>query len=580
MLFNLGMTADAAAAHNSELTNSQPETQLSMPSRHSSPRPFSFSTLPSWSLGSRSVKGKATGPENLHHEQRRSMPIPAVDPVYSSDEDRYPTAGPLPVRSQFTPPKSTKQPLRPKTTYQLAHPATNARHKRLKLRPKLLLQLQRVSSTSRPVPVFDVLPSTLFMPRLARKVPAKLRSKRGLGPNDLIVTTSDLYERANRDAADKNPGPDEENGERREVVGTICQPLKEDALSKGKAEICLECGPVWQATPLSNGSYEFTANTDSGVMVLRWVRRGPKKRRVSGPPGSILPEDTRRFTFSVIDPTTRRHPVIASMARNHLEVYDRYSMPSTAPSSPTSAMSVISDNSEVDVPLDQQVIETDEKLRMLIIVTGVWVAFREGWSHNFRYNDAAVNSKTPRAASLSKNALTAAPGGEDDRIVIGRDSNQDRQASADPTRRVVTWTPTPSHQIPVSDRSTPYGSVSKRSNSTGAAFIKRSNRRNSAGTRHNALCSPRQSYDGSTDPKSARQIPGCRSRSELEKEEREDTKLDSTPSHSKTTHRSKQEGKSQLDGQAESPCPTKGKRRHRFSNLFDFLIRKGGHHHN
>ncbi|KAL2798407.1 hypothetical protein BJX66DRAFT_295527 [Aspergillus keveii] len=570
MLFNLGMTADAAAAHNNELASSHSETQLSIPSRHSSPRPFSFSSLPPWRSSSRAGREKSAEPERPRYEQRRSMPITAIEPISSSDDDRYSTAGPSPVRSQFAHLKSSKQTLRPKTTYQLAHPATNARLKRLKLRPKLLLQLQRVSSTSRPVPVFDVLPSTLFMPRLARKVPNILRGKRRLGPNDLIVTTSDLYERAAGDG-EKSLSSDEENGEHRDVVGTICQLLKEDALAKGKAEICLESGAVWEATPLPNGSYEFAANTDAGLMILRWVRRGPKKRRVSAPPGSILPEDTtRRFTFSIIDPTTRRHPVIASMTRNNLEVYDRYSLPSTAPSSPTSAMSVISDNSEFDDPLDQQVIETDEALRMLIIVTGIWVAFREGWSHNFRYNDAATSPKAVRSPSVSKSTST----GEDDRVIPGRDSDQDKQAPTDSNRRIVTWTQTP-HQSPTTDRSAQYNSLSKRSNSTGAAFIERTNRRNSSSTRHNALCSPRQSYDGSAEPKPRQ---NGRSRSEQRKSEREDTKLDSTPPQPKSTRSSKQDGQT-INNQSESPRPTKGKRRHRFSNLFDFLIRKGGHHH-
>ncbi|RDW60491.1 uncharacterized protein DSM5745_10949 [Aspergillus mulundensis] len=568
MLFNLGLTADAAAAHNSELASPQTETQHSMPSRVSSPRPFSFSNLPSWGLGSRFSGEKTAETGRPRFEQRRSMPITAIEPRSSSDEDRYSTAGPSPVRqySQHKHPKQSSP--RPKTIYQLAHPATNARHKRLKLRPKLLLQLQQVSSTSRPVPVFDVLPSTLFMPRLARKVPAALRGKRGLGPNDLIVTTSDLYQPTVGEGADRNLSSDEENGDHREVVATICQPCKEDALSKGKAEICLNSGTVWEATPLPNGSYEFAANTDSGLMILRWVRRGPKKRRMSAPPGSIPPEDTRRFTFSVIDPTTRRHPVIASMARNHLEIYDRYSLPSTAPSSPTStALSVISDASEMDLPLDQQVMETDEKLRLLITITSIWVAFREGWSHNFRYNDIAVTGRTGRSASISNNVSTPVQESEDD---------TDKQTSADPNRRVVTWTAAAS-QPPATDRSTQYGSLSKRSNSTGAAFLEKANRRNSSMNRHN-MASPRQSYDASFEPKNVRPDLVSGSWSQQRKADRENTKFES-PIRPKATHRSKQEDRqTAADDKLESLRPTKGKRRHRLSNLFDFLIRKSGHH--
>ncbi|KAL4921724.1 hypothetical protein BDW62DRAFT_115777 [Aspergillus aurantiobrunneus] len=577
MLFNLGLTADAAAAHNSELASSQSETQLSMPSRHSSPRPFSLGNFPLLGLNSRSVGEENAETDRPRNEQRRSMPVTAVEHISSSDEDRYSNAGLSPARHQFSHQKYAKQASRPKTTYQLAHPATNARHKRLKLRPKLLLQLQRVSPTSRPIPVFDVLPSTLFMPKLARKVPAILRGKRGLGPNDLIVTTSDLYQRSEGDGVDRNLSSDEENGDH-EVVATICQLLKEDAMSKGKAEICLNSGMVLEATPLPNGSYEFAASTDSGLVIMRWVRRGSKKRRVSAPPDSILSEDTRRFTFSVIDPATRRHPVIASMARNHLEVYDRYSIPSTAPSSPTSAMSILSDVSEMNAPLDQQVVETDEKLRLLIIITSIWVAFREGWSHNFHYHDSMVNGKSARSPSVSRNTSTKAPGVEEDRVLSGRESDPEKQASADSNRRAVTWTPAVSHP-PVGERSTHYGSSSKRSNSTGAAFIERSNRRNSSANRHTVLSSPRQSYDESSEPKHTRQLV-CRSRSRQRKADREETKLDSNPTQPKTAHRLKEEGhQTPLNGQQESARPTKGKRRHRFSNLFDFLVRKGGHQH-
>jgi hypothetical protein len=207
---------------------------------------------------------------------------------------------------------------------------------------------------------------------------------------------------------------------------------------------------------------------------------------------------------------------------------------------------------------------------MLIIVTGIWVAFREGWSHNFRYNDAATSPKAVRSPTVSKPTST----GEDDRVIPGRDSDQDKQAPTDSNRRIVTWTQTP-HQSPTTDRSAQYNSLSKRSNSTGAAFIERTNRRNSSSTRHNALCSPRQSYDGSAEPKPRQ---NGRSRSEQRKSEREDTKLDSTLAQPKSTRRSKQDGQT-VNNQSESPRPTKGKRRHRFSNLFDFLIRKGGHHH-
>lgn len=210
--------------------------------------------------------------------------------------------------------------------------------------------------------------------------------------------------------------------------------------------------------------------------------------------------------------------------------------------------------------------ETDEKLRLLITITSIWVAFREGWSHSFRYNDAPLNGKATRSTSASRNVSAPTPGEEE----------AHKPASGDPSRRVVTWTAAAS-QPPASDRSTQFGSLSKRSNSTGTAFLDRANRRHSSMNRQ-SVASPRQSYEGSPEPKAIRLNSAHRSGSQ-QQEVRENTKLESTPVTPKAAHRSKQEGRQiSIDGQLESPRP-KGKRRHRLSNLFDFLIRKSGHHH-
>ncbi|PTU18260.1 hypothetical protein P175DRAFT_0443854 [Aspergillus ochraceoroseus IBT 24754] len=583
MLFNLGMTADAAAAHNSDLVASKSDIHSSLPSRQSSSsRPFSFGTLPVCGLGNLYSKDKIPDPEIPRLEQRYSMPLTALERLSSSDDDRYSHTGPLPARPQFSYQKSSRPPaVRSKTTYQLAHPAINARQARLRLRPKLLLQLQRVSPTSRPVPVYDVVPSTVFKNRLARKVPAILRGKKGLGPNDLIVTTSDLYERTGIDPTERSLSSDDENGDHREVVATICQLFKEDALSKGKAEICLNTGSVWEATPLPNGSYEFAANTDAGILIVRWVRRGQKKRRVSAPPGSLEQEDTKRFTFSVINPNTRRHPVIACMTRNHLEVHDRYAMPpnSTAPSSPT-AMSVISDASELDAPLDQNLIETDENTRLLIIMTSIWVAFREGWSLNFRYNDSNCKP-TPKT---SKPASTT----DGDSVPGGKDHKPGPEVTTNANRRVTISSALPTQQ-PTVERSIRYGSLSKRSNSTGAAFIERSNRRTSGVNgrphRHSMFSSPRPSFDEASDSVSVARSSGCcRSRSQHVRADAEDMKDDLPPTrvpiHPEETPASqpRQLETSQPPDDQVGSGRTKGKRRHRFSNLFDFFVRRGHHH--
>lgn len=587
MLFNLGLTADAAAAHENEYPGLPSETQIPSPTRHSSPA-ISFASLPSWGLGSIYNRRKPTEPETT----QRTMPRKAAIDTLSSSDDGRSTVTPVLAPSRIARSQSVrKQSSRPKTSYQLAHPAAHARHRRLKLRPKLLLQLQRVSQTPRPLPLLDVLPSTVFLPPLARKFPMIFRGKKGLGPNDLIVVTSDLYERAPGDNGDRSLSSDDEGGEQREVVATICQLFRDDALSKGKAEICLNHGPVWEATPLANGSYEFVANTDDGIQVLRWVLRGGRNRRVSAPPG-FSQEDSKRFTFSVINPSTRRHPVVGTMTRNHLEVYDEYSIPTTPgiAGSPTSAMSVLSDFSEMDDPLDRKVLKTDNDLRMLIIITSIWVAFREGWSHNFTYDDSAlaINTKT---MCPSRHSSPTAIRSETDRFTERDDGHDDVPPLNGRRHRLSTSSYVPS-QSTVSDRSTTFGSLSRRSNSTGAAFIERTNRRASGSngrlTRHSTLSSPReQRQDETVEAKPARQDSKSRRLFSHRKSDVQDFKMTASPDQAIDGSRGYENNQSRqadsfrdkgIDSPADS-APSKGKRRHRISSLFEYIIRKTGHHH-
>ncbi|KAF5864693.1 hypothetical protein ETB97_006970 [Aspergillus alliaceus] len=585
MLFNLGLTADAAAAHEND-TGPQPASHPSGSlNRHSSPPTVSFATLPTMGLGSFYGRYKGSEVDRSHKGPLRAMSASPVASVVSSDGE-YSTAGTILGQSRDTRPQAVrKHSSRPKISYQLAHPASHARHKRLRLRPKLLLQLQRVSQTTRPLPVLDVLPSTVFLPRLSRKFPTIFRGKKRLGSNDLIVVTSDLYERAGGDIADKYLSSDEEHGDHQEVVATICQLLKEDVLSKGKAEICLKDGPVWEATPLPNGSYEFVANTENGIQILRWVLRGARNRRVSAPPGTTPQADTKRFTFSVINPNTRRHPVIATMARNHLEVFDEYAIPNASglPMSPTSAMSVISDDSEMDASLDKNVITTDDNLRTLIIITSIWVAFREGWSHNFTYDDSALTFNG--ALAPSRQSSPCAVRADNDPIPAGRDNRSERLASNGSKHRMSMPNSLSSQPNAEADRSTAYGSLSKRSNSTGAAFMERTNR-HAAGTngrpkRHSLRSSPREvdhNGNGLAESNGGSHTTRPRqSKAAIEEMNRHSTPLDQ-PLDSPGVESYQLHQLEPSDEKAKQLNRSSSTRRcrQRLSSIFDFLARK--HH--
>lgn len=576
MLLNLGLTADAAAAHESEFVDSRQESQLSSSTPYS---PFSSCAVTPL-LGS--LYNRYKGTETPESQQKHGTDMSA-----SNSESLSPSDGesslvdPAPTPSQLRRSYSKKRFPRPKTTYQLAHPVAHARHNRLKLRPKLLLQLQQVSHTPRPLPVLDVLPSTVYLPRLARKFPTVFGGRNGLGPNDLIIGTSDLYERA-LDTQNKR----RTDGKHQDVVATICQLRSEDALARGKADICFNDGPAWEATPLPNGSYEFVANTEHGRQTVRWVLRGSKSRR---PSGAGPHEDAKRFTFSMINPSTRRHPVAAAMTRNKLDVYDEYSIPSSVPKSPVTTMSMASDASQVDSQLEGSTFTTDDRLRTLIVVTSIWVAFREGWSHNFSYADTAsrLNSKAIRAPTSPKANLPATPGSENASVP---ELNGHSGTVSNVTKPHATFSNIPhSHTVPDGDwsRSAPSGKLSKRSNSTSSTFLRLSSRHGSPGAdgRENRHPMPSKtnhnqgrSRSNSTNPEQDdlnTQFHTDGDKAKAKYARNRDPVGNSTPEEARSARPAKsQESMSRVSADFDG---AKSKRRHRLSTMFDLLKKKGAH---
>lgn len=563
MLLNLGLTADAAAAHENEFVDSCQEPPRSSPK----PNSTSFATTPLRGLGSLYNRYKGAQTPQLQGRPVTDMSASNVGSLSSSDGE-YSLVDPMPAgSSRQGRSHSKKQSSRPKTSYQLAHPVAHARYKRLKLRPRLLLQLQQASHTPRPLPILDVLPSTVYLPRLARKFPTVFRGRNGLGPNDLIIVTSEQYERVS-EKSNQRAGTDGGNDEHQEVVATICQLLTEDALARGKAELCFNDGPAWEATPLPNGSYEFVTNTERGRQTVRWVLRGNKSRRASATADTASHEDTKRFTFSMIDPSTRRHPVVASMTRNHLEVFGEYSMPSNVSKSPTTAMSVASDGSQADYPLDGNAITTDDRLRTLIVVTSIWVAFREGWSHNFSYNDTAstLNSKTICSPTSSKANSPTVATSENNGASEAKDHNGALSNGAKPH---VTFP-----NAPQDDQAKTKNCGSKRSSSTSAGFLRRSSRHDTSGSggrlnRHSMRSKTKGSHDVSMSGSAQREQDGSNTRGP-------DTVDHLHPQADRSVRPTKSlENMSRAAGTRDAgPVGAKPKRRHRFSTMFDFLRKK------
>ncbi|KAL2020395.1 hypothetical protein VTK56DRAFT_8438 [Thermocarpiscus australiensis] len=321
---------------------------------------------------------------------------------------------------------------RKSTTYVLGYPAPRiiGRTKVVQkvLMPRLLLQLQRVSENGRSCPTLEVFPASriagpLVAPRLSKRFPAISGVKRHLAYDDLVLVRRDDSDLASHSGDSEN----EENFEQRNLVA-VYSPSKHSE----EAEIVLDDGSVWVARPLANGSYDFVhADAEGNTTTARWARRytpavspTTSVSTEASTPSTAGPQT--RYTFSIINPLTRRHPVMATLTPSTLDIRDTYtsvsysrhppvtrlgrslsvasSSPSLAPNSPSRQCSLGSAAdcaSDPGVSMDpgsakRSVHQIDDSTKMLITVTALWVALRSGWSEG--YTPSSSSSSSPSSS--------------------------------------------------------------------------------------------------------------------------------------------------------------------------------------
>ncbi|KAG7415296.1 hypothetical protein DER46DRAFT_286835 [Fusarium sp. MPI-SDFR-AT-0072] len=285
-----------------------------------------------------------------------------------------------------------KRTFRKSTQFLLAHPAPRpgARQRRLAhLRPRLLLQLQEVGE-KRPIPAFDIVPSSLItgsqiVPRMAKRCPHLFRTKPVLGMNDLLIVRSEDYD------TPASPGSldTEDSLDQRDVVAVI-SPLPQ--MGDESAEIVMEDGSTWESSLMANGSYEFIGVDERGrISTARWVKKTstptspmPKNTGEQTPPPSPLPAEVK-WTFSMIHPDTRRHPIMGSLMSNTLDVFDTYNTMSTSsgrypPTRNTPLDSKLASDWIVSNPPEIQSRLTKvvpEDIKLLMVATASWVNLRQ-----------------------------------------------------------------------------------------------------------------------------------------------------------------------------------------------------------
>lgn len=212
------------------------------------------------------------------------------------------------------------------------------------------------------------------------------------------------------------------------------------------------------------------------------------------------PTEEKKFNFSTISPDSRRHPIIATMTRTSIDVLDYYSMPSASSSihppaspihTPAQTPSAMSDADSFieagELAAERSQIKTEDALRKFIIVSGIWVAFRENWSNVFNYARCGTNP------TLSTNGHKSRPSGPTRAVSMSviDTAPTSRSSTPDENRRTLPQLLRNSTQIlhrnsPSStlSPSTPASSTAsspiaapktrpRRSNSTGTAFVRR-----------------------------------------------------------------------------------------------------------
>ncbi|KAG7286205.1 hypothetical protein NEMBOFW57_008511 [Staphylotrichum longicolle] len=341
--------------------------------------------------------------------------------------------GAVPGRSAHS--RRPRRAPRKSTTYCLGYPAPRIIGKTKVVQkvflPRLLLQLQKVTADGRSRPVLEVFPATriagpVVAPRLSKRFPGIFGVKRHLGYDDLVLVRRDDGD----SSSDTTESENDESLEPRNLVA-VYSPLRHSE----EAEIVLHDGSVWVARPLANGSFDFVhTNAEGTVTTARWAHR----HTAAATPTSLSTDTATcpsgspqtRFTFSILNPSTRRHPVMATLTPSSLDVQDNYtsvspsharhppitrvgrslsvtSPPSrsrTSPYSPSKLSSLGSTSDEEDSaigipsspdcePPERTVHEIDDTTKMLISVTAFWVALRSGWSKS--YNSSRTSHDTP-----------------------------------------------------------------------------------------------------------------------------------------------------------------------------------------
>lgn len=341
-------------------------------------------------------------------------PMPEDDLlVYDSDASQASVSTPQRRQRRRRPTVERKT-----TSFVVALPAPSSVTKKALLksiRPRLVVQLQQLGTRNRPTPAVDVFPASLIAgplttARYAHRYPQLFKAKGELCPRDLILVKAEDY---THDSDDDDDG-------RREPIAVFSQGRGQDDLG----EIVLDDGSVWKCSS-DRSNFSFVHVNENGMtFTVRWVKRSLGKRVSSAPgaacssppPNGESTDSDYKYAFSIINPLTRRHPVLANMTSQSIQIYNDYTTPSASsnrypPSRPMSMTMEptspreppMSPRSMDEAPAQRETHSVDEDTKKLIMVTGLWMSLRLGPAQE------PIEPAEPSPAALSSEPVMSMP---------------------------------------------------------------------------------------------------------------------------------------------------------------------------
>ena len=401
MHLNLGMPADAAASHRHEFSSKHNATMSSenLGFHQTYLQPFRYLQQKLADFAGAVTFGEPL--DNGDEEARTSgTATSGMVETLASDGD---STGGVSRRASIA---------RKRTVYQLAHPVAKS-HKRARRKPSMILQLRQVDvGRKAAVPMMEVFRTRNDASVLTRNLSKRSTSQKSGSRNgdlqQLVFLTCDGYD----DTESTGETTEDEESDHRNCVASLVHSNTPSHESRAVLNIGAE---QWTIAPMLNGGYEFSHINGAGMLNrARWVPKPVSERRsiLGAKSTNGRASQEKQFRFVLLSPLGRKHPIIGAMDCEAIEVRDEFTALDAAASTAANTCSLTqlnsnelnNQNNPTDSSLTKRCIfETTERIRLLTLITGVWVSIAEGWTQYGKLSSTSTDLlATPPSLSPSK----------------------------------------------------------------------------------------------------------------------------------------------------------------------------------